>query len=1047
MLPMTRRATPISLVSKPGILLLLLLAFRTTAFALNPELDVNQYAHTAWKIRDGFTKGTISSITQTPDGYLWLGTEFGLLRFDGVRALPWQPPPNQSLPSNRIFSLLAARDGTLWIGTSKGLASWDGSKLTEYPELAGQAIRAAILEDHEGTVWAGGVASSGPARLCTIQKASVQCDGALDKGVTGLYEDRNRNVWVGVQNGLWRWKPGPPKFYAAPGPAANGGGIQGLADSDDGALLFGARSGTRRLVGDKTEAYPLSTTLQQFTTTRLLRDGDGVLWIGTSDGGLVHVHQGRTDVFTQADGLSGDFITALFTDREGTIWVATDGGLDRFREFAVPTLSLNQGLSNASILSVLADRDGSVWLSTRRGLNRWSNGRIKVFGKSNSQVERNPREMAGSDKADGLLNGNYAGSLFQDSRGRVWVSTIRKFGYLQNDQFISLKAVPGGVVYSITEDSAGDLWIANKNLGLIHLLRGGQVQQIPWSGLGHKDPAMALAVDPARRGLWVGFYQGGISYFADGQVHESYSAADGLGEGRVNELRFDPDGTLWVATEGGLSRLKDGHVATLTSKNGLPCDSTHWVMDDDTSSFWLYMTCGLVRIARSELDAWVSSLDKDKDANSTIHATVFDSSDGVRSLEDNGGYTPHVARSFDRKLWFLPSDGVSVIDPRHLPFNRLPPPVHVEQVSADRKAYSPAADGNGQLPLPALVRDLEIDYTALSLVAPEKVLFRYKLEGWDREWIDAGNRRQAFYSNLPPNNYRFRVIACNNSGVWNEAGTYFDFSIAPAYYQTTGFRVSVLAVLLILLGALYQLRVRQVALQVRVRMEERLNERERIARDLHDTLIQSVQGLILKFHVGVRQIPSTEPARETMEKALDRADLILAEGRDRVRNLRVDAKSLGELPAAFQRIARETPQGREATFKTVVEGNVRELHPLVLEESYHIGREALINAFTHSKSRHIEVEIMYEPRQFRLRVRDDGHGIDPQILAEGGRADHWGLQGMRERADRVGAELKILSGNQNGTEVELLVPGATAYQAARAKWKRAWFSRSSRIDS
>jgi signal transduction histidine kinase/ligand-binding sensor domain-containing protein len=1011
----------------------MLLAWWPSAFALDPSLDVSQYAHTAWKIRDGFTKGTISSIAQTPDGYLWLGTEFGLLRFDGVRAVPWQPPPDQHLPSSRVFSLLAARDGTLWIGTSKGLASWEGGKLTQFPELAGQSIRAAILEDHEGTVWAGGLGSSPPARLCTIHKGSVQCyggDGALGNGVSGLYGDRNGNVWVGVRNGLWRWKPGPPKFYPAPGPAANGGGIQGLADGDDGALLYGARSEISRLIGGKTEAYPLPTTVRELTTTRLLRDGDGNLWIGTSDGGLVHVHRGRTDVFAQADGLSGDFITALFIDREGTMWVATDGGLDRFREFAVPTLSLHQGLSNASILSVLADRDGSVWLSTRRGLNRWSNGQITIFGQSIAQVERRVRGMTGSDKPGGLINGAYAGTLFQDGRGRIWASTIHQFGYLENGRFISLKSVPGGVVYSITEDTGGNLWIANKDLGLIHMLIGGQVQQIPWTGLGHKDPAMALAVDPLRSGLWVGFYLGGIAYFADSQVRASYSAADGLGEGRVNDLRFDPDGTLWVATVGGLSRLKNGHAATLTSKNGLPCDTVHWVMEDDAPSFWLYTTCGLVRIARSELDAWAAAVDKDKHATPTVQATVFDSSDGVRSLEDNGGYTPHVAKSSDGKLWFLPSDGVSVVDPRHLPVNSLPPTVHIEQIAADGRTYDTASSAS----LPPLIRDLEIDYTALSLVAPEKVMFRYKLESWDRDWIDAGNRRQAFYSNLPPGNYRFRVMACNNSGVWNEAGTYFDFSTAPAYYQTIWFRLSVLAAFLILLGALYQLRLRQVTGQVREQMEVRVGERERIARDLHDTLLQSVQGLILKFHAGVSRIPRDEPAREILENALDRADAVLSEGRDRVRNLRASTIPVGGLPDAFKRVVEETRQGRDATFKTVVEGKVRELHPMVREESYCIGREAVINALKHSNGLNVEVEITYDPQQFRLRVRDDGRGIDPEILEKGGRTDHFGLQGMRERAQKIGAKLKVWSRAETGTEVELIVPGATAYRAAGAKF-------------
>jgi signal transduction histidine kinase/ligand-binding sensor domain-containing protein len=1000
----------------------MLLAWSPCALALNPALDVSQYVHTSWKVRDGFSKGVISAIAQTPDGYLWLGTEFGLLRFDGVRPVSWQPPMGQHLPSSRVYSLHAARDGTLWIGTSKGLASWKGGKLTQYPELAGQTIHATILEDHEGTVWVGGLASPPPGRLCAIQKGSVHCygdDGALGNGVSGLYEDRNRNLWVGVRNGLWRWKPGPPKFYPAPGPAANLGGIQGLAESDDGALLFGPQSGISRLVEEKTEAYSIPGTVRQFTTVRLLRDRDGSLWIGTVDGGLLHVHQGRTDVFTQTDGLSGDFITDLFTDREGTIWVATDGGLDRFREAAAATLSLNQGLSNASVLSVLADRDGSVWLSTRRGLNRWNSGQITIFGKS-------------GDKPDGLLNGTYAGTMFQDSRGRIWASTLHEFGYLENGRFISLKAVPGGVVYSIAEDPSGNLWMANKDLGLIQLLRNGRVQQIPWAGLGHNDHAMALAADPLRGGLWVGFQKGGIVYFADGQVRASYSAADGLGEGRVDDLRFDPDGTLWAATEGGLSRLKNRRVSTLTSKNGLPCDSTHWVLEDDAHSFWLYTACGLVRIARSELDAWAAAVDKDKDAKPIIHAAVFDSSDGVRSLEDNGGYTPHAAKSSDGKLWFLPSDGASVIDPRHLPFNSLPPPIHIEQITADRKTYEAPSDANRRLPLPALVRDLEIDYTALSLVAAEKVLFRYRLEGWDQDWQDVGNRRQAFYSNLPPRDYRFRVAACNNSGVWNETGATFDFSIAPAYYQTTWFRLSCAAAFLALLGALYQLRLKQVARQFNMRMEERVNERTRIARDLHDTLLQSFQGVLLKFHAVSFMLPDRPAeAGKMLEGVIEQARQSIAEGRDAVQGLRSSTVITNDLARAITRLGEElaTDQtsGNPPGFRVHVEGASRDLAPLVRDEVYRIAGEALRNAFRHARAARIEVEIRYDHRQFRLRVRDDGKGLEPKVLSEGGRAGHHGLPGMHERAKLVGGKLAIWSKLDSGTEAELTIPAAVAY--------------------
>src|SRR5262249_9910386 len=421
------------------------------------------------------------------------------------------------------------------------------------------------------------------------------------------------------------------------------------------------------------------------------------------------------------------------------------------------------------VFAVIAASDGIVWFATRSGLTRWNNGQIAAY-----------------DKRDGKLNGLGPNSLFQDARGRIWVSTRDAFGYLENDRFISLSTVPGGAVLSITQDRAGDLWVANELLGLLRLVAGRVVQHIPWSKLGRKDHASVLAADPSQGGLWIGFFLGGVAYSVEGEVRASYGSADGLAKGRVSDIRFDRDGTLWIATEYGLSRLKNGRVVTLGREHGLPCDAVHWVIEDDADSVWLYTACGLVRIARSELYRWVAAAEKDKDTKEAIQATVFDSSDGVRSLPESGHYSQQVAKSSDGKLWFLPWDGVSIVDPRHVAFNSLAPPVHVQQITADRKIYEARATSapNGQMRLPPLARDLQIDYTALSLAAPEKIRFRYKLEGWDREWQDVGNRRQAFYNNLPPRNYRFRVIASNNSGVWNEAGASLDFSIAPAYYQT-----------------------------------------------------------------------------------------------------------------------------------------------------------------------------------------------------------------------------------------------------------------------
>jgi ligand-binding sensor domain-containing protein/signal transduction histidine kinase len=1000
-----------------GLVVYLISASCPSVFALNPDLDVSQYAHTAWKIRDGFPKSEISSIAQTPDGYLWLGTESGLFRFDGVRHVQWRPPANQELPSNWIFSLLVTRDGTLWIGTEKGLASWKDGKFTQHAELAGRYIFK-LLEDREGTVWVSGAAVP-VGKLCAIRNSNVQCygdDGSLGRAVFNLYEDSRGNLWAGVKEGLWRWQPGPPKFFSVPGQPD---GIQSFGEDNDGTLLIGWNSGIHRFIEGKTEPYPLALTARGLYAKRMIRDRDGALWIATADQGIRHVHNGRTDTFSDSQGLSGERANTLFEDREGNIWVGTMSGLDRFRDSTVTTLSVNQGLSSARIRAIVADRNGGVWLATPNSLNRWHNGQLTILNVAHKRA--------------GKPHAFMPNSLFQDHTGRIWISTPFEFGYLENDRFVSISTVPG-VITTMAQDTANALWIANEHSGLFQVAGDKLVQRIPWSRLGREDHVSAMLADP-KGGLWLGFFLGGLAYYKDGEIRASYSTADGLTAGRIGDIQLEHDGSLWIATEGGISRLKDGRVAGLTTENGLPCETVHWLREDDSRSFWLYTSCGLVRLARNELDAWAIALDRDVNAKPKIHATLFDSSDGVRLLAAGNHFSPQVTKATDGRLWFSTGDGASFVDPDHLPFNNLQPPVQIQQLIADRKTYDASGDESGPLRLPPLIRDLQIDYTALSLAAPEKILFRYKLEGRDSDWQEAGNRRQVFYNDLGPGNYRFRVMACNNSGVWTESGAFVDFTITPAYYQTAWFRISVVLLLLFVLAALYQLRLRQVARVLRGRMEERLEERERIARDLHDTLLQSVQGLILKFHAVSKQIPADLPAHEALEKTLDHADEVLAEGRDSIRNLRVNAASLSDLPAAFRSVAEETSQGRDAIFKIVVEGRVRDLHPLVLEQCYCIGREAIINALSHSQGQHIEAEIAYDSREFRLRVRDDGRGVEPEILKAGGRAGHWGLQGMRERAEKIGGQLRFWSRPETGTEVELTVPGVTAYQAPSHKSK------------
>ena len=786
---------------KTVALLAILLACYGCASALDPSLDINQYAHTAWKVRDGFAKGIIYSITQTPDGYLWLSTDVGLVRFDGVLAVPWQPPAGQHLPSAEVWRVLAARDGTLWIGTTDGLASWKDGKLLQYPELGDRAVDA-LFEDSEGTIWVG--TSNFPnGRICAVQGGKAQCYGKDSPlgPVNCVYQDKTGNIWAGGEKGLLRWKPGPPKLYVMPDSTS----VESLIEGDNGELLIGTGNGIKRLVGDKVEAYPLPG-IEQLKPNSMLRDRDGGLWIGTEDRGLLHLHRGRADVFTQSDGLSGNYVTNLFEDREHNVWVSTLTGLDKFRDFTVHTISVKQGLSNDTVLSVLAAKDGRMWFGTRDGLNRWKDGQITIYrkrapearpGGGKQEEHLNVREITGSRLPDSGV-----GSLGEDAQGRIWVSTNAGIGYFENDRFIPIRDAPGGRVSGIAADGAGNVWISNQKHGLLHLVGNHLVEQIPWDKLGHKDFALSVLADPVHGGLWLGLFRGGLVYWKNGQAVSSYSP-EALGGGQIADLQSDPDGTLWASSGSGLIRVNSGRVSTLTSKNGLPCDNVHGMREDSNHSAWLYMGCGLVRIARSELDAWVA------DPKRTVQVTVFDGTEGVTSHEIETPFSPRIAKSADGKIWFLPFDGVSFVDPQHISFNKLPPPVHVEQVTAGRKTY----DASNGLRLPPHVRDLVIDYTALSFVAPEKVRFRYKLEGLDADWQEAGNRRQAFYTNLPPRNYRFRVIACNNSGVWNEQGASLDFAITPAFYQTNWFRALCAAVFLALLWTAYRLRVRQLRRQ------------------------------------------------------------------------------------------------------------------------------------------------------------------------------------------------------------------------------------------
>ena len=995
------------------------------ALALDPSLQASQYGHTSWTAREGVSVGAIFAMAQTPDGYLWLGTEFGLFRFDGMRAALWQPPTGQRLP-DAPYALLATRDGTLWIGTFAGLVSWDGRKLTAYPEIRDVFVTS-LLEDHEGTVWAGilaGSAESPAGRLCAIRSGQVKCDsqnGAFGMFVWSLKEDNSGMLWAAAESGLWRWSPGSPKRYPTLGLR-----IDDLNKADNGNLLIAIRQrGLKQFVNDKLETYPIRSASnpnvlmpdREADSNKLLRDRDGGLWIGTHDRGIVHLHQGQTDLFTTADGLSGNIISSLFEDREGNVWVGTTRGIDRFRELPVNTTSVKHGLSDTNAL--VAGADGSIWIATHDGLLRWRDGQVATW-----------------TKAQGLPD-DMVQSLYCDHRGHIWAFTGRGLVYLTDGKFVTVTGIPSSEVYSIAGDEADNLWLSG-NRGLTHLLKGRLVEHFSWSALGRRQQAKVVVCENG--GVWLSFWtDGGVLYFKDGQVLANYTVAYGLGRGHVSGLRIDSEGVLWAGTEGGLSRIKDGRIITLTTKEGLPCDTIHWSVEDGDGAMWLYTLCGLVRITRSELEAWI------KDPNRHVQTTLWDAGDGVKLRAAALYFGPSVAKARDGKLWFNTGDSVQLVDPHHVAFNKVPPPVYIQQIVADDKTQwqNSSVPRVSNLRLPPHIRDLTIAYTALSLTDPEKVHFKFKLEGQDPDWREGLNDREVQYSNLRPGPYRFRVIAANNSGVWNNQGDTLDFSIDPAYYQTNWFRALCVTAFLLLLWAVYHYRIRQLHHDFDVTLEARVGERTRIARDLHDTLLQSFHGLLLRFQTVSVLLPGRPvEAKERLDSAIEQAARAITEGRDAVQELRASTVERNDLALAIstlgQELEKDSRSRRPTTFRVSVEGQTRHLHPILRDEVYKITAEALRNAFHHAQAKQVEVEIRYDDDQFRLRVRDDGKGMDAAVLSSHGLEGHYGMQGMRERATLIKGKLVVWSEVDAGTEVELRIPASAAYSTdrKRSRWLR-----------
>lgn len=997
------------------LLLPLLLLTVVPAHALNPNLQISQYGHSKWMIHDGVFGDTSWAIAQTTDGYLWFGTQSGLLRFDGVRFIR-EPVVNRKLPSSVIVSLAAARDGSLWIGTDRGLSRWAKGKLINYPSVNGHI--GSILEDRESTVWFifAEHENLDAAKLCFVRDQGAKCYGKAEgvslQNTSALVQDNAGNLWSASQDSVVRWRSGSFVSYRANEGKSKFGfdGVVAIAPTPGGRLWVGIDAtgpgfGLQQLEQNRWKPFITSefdsSTLRVYS---LLLDRDGALWVGTLGQGLYRIRGRHVDRFRKADGMSSDTVNKIYEDREGNVWVATPKGVDCFRELLVTTTALNpNGTSQDEVDGVLASRDGTVWVARLGSLDAIRGDKITSL-----------RTGKG-------LPGNQVTSMLEDHEGRLWVGVDQSLWVYQNSTFHPVQTADGrslGLVTGLAEDRENNVWAEVRSLphSLVRIRDRRVVEQFPAPQM---PTARTVAADPGN-GIWLGLLSGDLARYRQGHL-EVFSYPHQGGNSRIMRLTVSPDGVVLGATQTGLVGWKNGNQRMLTIRNGLPCENVFAHVLDRRGSLWLSTECGIIEINDTELQRWW------RDPKAQLRTRVLDTFDGVQpgySYFDGAAQTP------DGRLWFAQFTALQTVDPSRMTINRLAPPVHIQELRADQNSLSI----HQPVLLPPLTRNLEIDYTGLSFAVPQKVRFRYKLENYDAEWQEPGTRRQAFYSNLPPGRYRFRVIACNNEGVWNEEGAALPFSLAPAWFQTNWFRLSCVASLSLLIWTLYRIRLHHLAQEFNSKLEVRVAERTRIARELHDTLLQSLHGLMFRFQAARNLMPRRpEEAMESLDGAITRTEQAIAESREAIKDLRGVSSAQSGLAELLTAIGEELSKSHEAdgglpVFSVTVEGESRPLSSTIQNEAYRIAHEVLANAFRHAKAHRIEVEIRYDRHSLRLRFRDDGKGIDPEILSAGERPGHWGLPGVRERAKQIGAKLDFWSEGGAGTEVQLIIPAAVAYQ-------------------
>lgn len=941
-----------------------------------------------WREAEGLPQSRIRRIVQTKDGYLWLGTDNGLVRFNGATFTAFTVETG-SLRDNEVWAIQEDDEGGLWIGTyGGGLTLYKEGRFKTFTTADGvpdDVIRR-LDKDHEGNIWMA--TPNGAARFSHgVFTRFTTRDGLTANSITAICADSSQGVLVSAGSALHRLVAG--KFQVVNGLIEESDGqISQLLSARDGSVWLGFHGRIKRWKDGNLSNYTWRNNLAP-RINQLHEDHQGNLWVAMEQG-VSRLRDGQFEAVPLGEsGGNVGVVYSLCADLEGNIWLGfQSNGLGRLRTRQLLTISASEGLPNDSTRSVFQDHLGNIWVGTVDGLAKLSNGKTTIY-----------------QRIDGRRIGSVR-SLAEDSFGNIWLGADQQLLLLKDGHLDRVPEWNGHTeIEVIYRDPKGHMWVGTDGEGLLEFADSSVRRFQSQDGLA-SNQIRGLLTD--RQGaLWISTFGKGISKYADGKFI-TYTAQDGLAGNRVSAIHEDDEGALWFATREGLSRFKAGKFFSYGSESGLLVDFVYSILDDDQGNFWFSCAQGLFRVSKAELRDFAAGKIK------KVTSVDYGVRDGMKTRACNVGDQPTAWKTTDGALMFCSMKGVVVVDPKRLHSISLIPPVQIEKVLINKQEQLISADP--QLPVGA--GEIEIHYAALSYTAPEKVRFKYKLEGVDKDWVDAGTRRFAYYANLPPGRYSFKVIAGHIDGPWNEKGQSFGFYLQPRFYQTSAFLVLVVATLLLLAALLYRLRM----VELKARYSAVLGERNRIAREIHDTLAQNLAGIALQLDAVSMQSPEVPAGlRQRLDQACNLVRYSLSEARRAVTDLRSDELEERELAVVLPQVAERMALSAELAANVSVLGTPRRLNPMTEKNLLRIFQEAMANAVKHAGARTIEVELRYGLEALSLWVRDDGSGFDTERIIPLG-VGHYGLTGMRERAERIGGRLTLKSALGEGTELLVEVP-------------------------